>query len=135
MMDCVVFDPDGGAFVALWALGGVQGAAWIALDDRFEGSLAALAPERVLLDLRRRGDAIGGIVRRARAALSHGRIVVLGPPGDLGAAEAAMRAGAWGYVTRERSLTAALDAIAGDRAYITWTGRQAIARRVGPGAR
>jgi DNA-binding NarL/FixJ family response regulator len=127
---CVMYDPDVDELPVLPDGMGVCGIGWIAQRDGAAALVEALAPRIVLMDLRRHGERIGTHVRRIREVLREVRILVLGPRGDLGAAEAAMHAGAAGYITRPANLFVALRSLDAESMFITETGRSAISRRL-----
>lgn len=100
--------------------------------EEFEDRIATLAPDVVLLDLRRLGARSGEFVRRARSGVPCARILVLGPADDPGAAEAAIRAGALGYITRPQNLVRALRCVRRGNVFITQAANMAVAQRVSP---
>ena len=82
------------------------------LGDAEVASLAALAPDVVVLDLRgcsapQATEAIGQV----RSHWSSARIVVAGDAGDQAMAEAALAAGTLGYVSRDASPDALLKSV------------------------
>ena len=126
---CVVYDPQCAELPEIPVGLAQSGVVWIAIREGYEELVVACAPGFALLDLRRHGPRIATPIRRMREALPQTRILVLGPASDLAAAEAALRAGADGYVTRPESLARALRSLGPERLFVTGTGRDALARR------
>ncbi len=126
---CVVFDRETEALPTLpLEDGGIVH--WIPNDDGFERRLGWYQPNIVVLDLRRVPAEAGEIVARVRYVVPNTGVLVVGAARNLEAAEAAMRAGAAGYITRPANLVPALRAIRNDRMYITGTARQSITSRI-----
>ena len=129
MKYCVVVDPEAATLPVnpIDEAGSVVG--WIANQEHFEPLIEALAPGLVLLDLRRHGDRCGQYVHRVRRCVPEAQVLVLGPPDDLGAAEAALRSGASGYITRPINLARALRSLSRGHMFITQAGCAAIRHR------
>ena len=84
------------------------------LGDASLGSLSALAPDVVVLDLRgQEAAAAAAAILRVRGYWSSARIVVAGDAGNQAMAEAAFAAGTSGYVSRDASPDALLKSVLG----------------------
>jgi DNA-binding NarL/FixJ family response regulator len=126
---CIVFDRDTEALPTL-PIEVTDAVHWIPCEPGFERLLGHHRATLVVLDLRRMAAQAGETVARVRLALPNADVLVLGAPHDLEAAEAAMRAGAAGYITRPANLVPALRAMRNERLFITGTGRRAITHRI-----
>jgi len=128
MKTCIVIDPEAPILpvIPVDESGLVIG--WIANGEKFEEQIEALAPGLVVLDLRRHGNCCGEYVLRVRRCAPVAKVLVLGPPGDLGAAVAALRTGAAGYITRPENMARALRSLGSGNMFITQTGYAALER-------
>lgn len=75
------------------------------------GTVALLKPDVLLLDLRAAGDELAAMVRSARATAGDARVVVIGPPDSEQLARDAIMSGASGYLSRDLTPAAVLQAV------------------------
>lgn len=86
-------------------------------------------PNVIIADLRRRPEQTERIIAKLRQASPLASILVIGAPGALQAARQAMQGGACGYVTRDVSASAiieALECISRGRMFVSRTGRTVL---------
>ena len=109
----------------------------IALDGAFDAPgllrAASIAPEVVLLDLRGLNGQIGVLIAASRAACPRARVVVIGTPDDEQMAQQSLVSGAAGFLSRDLSENALLEAItkaAEGAMHLTSTGLRAMNRIV-----
>ena len=130
MRVCVLFDPAAPELPSLPASGGLRVVGWLPRNEGFDAMLAPLDAELVLLDLRCAGERTAELLARTRRAAPGVRVLVLGTPDDVHAAQVALREGAAGYVTRDVTrvgLVHALETLARGGVYVTETARRALA--------
>lgn len=111
----------------------------ITLDGGFDAPgllrAASIAPEVVLLDLRGLQGQIGILIAATRVACPRARIVVIGTPDDEQMAQQSLMSGAAGFLSRDLSENALLEAItktAQGAMHLTSTGLRAVNRIVDP---
>lgn len=107
--------------------------AQVSLQAAFEAQIASSLSNVIVADLRGHPDRTTILIRTLREVSPGAAILVIGAASALDAARDALHGGALGYVTRDTSrwaLVNAIEAVAQGRVHVSRTGRIAMRRWV-----